>query len=521
VAQAVGAGSGAGSSPAGPSRSGDAGRGDGKGLAKGTLGLWGNTVIGLASTAPAYGLAATLGYLGVGEKAPAMFIVAFIPMVLTAIAYQQLNRAVPDCGTTFTWGTKAFGPFVGWMGGWGVAVSAIIVLANVAEIAAIYTLRVVGLDGLADSQWGRMVFAVAFIAVMTYVSYRGILLSERMQNVLVAWQFIFLVVLAVWALVLVYSGQAGPQAVLPQASWFVPTGVGFREAVAAIVLCIFLYWGWDACLAVNEESKDPDRIPGRAATIATVILVVTFTVVATAIQAYSGFGTTGIGLNNPDNADDVLTVLGAPLGGSVLAALLMVTVAVSAAASTQSTILPTARGTLAMAVYGALPPSFGQVHPRFKTPGFSTLVMGATATGFYVLLSLISTNALADSIASLGLAVAFYYGITSFACVWFFRSVLRRSAADLWLKGVFPFLGGLFMLVIFGYSVVDMARPDYGDTVIGGMGGVFVLGVGMIALGVPLMLLCAIRFRAFFRGETLNADTEVLVPDTAPPKAGL
>ncbi len=492
----------------------------GKGLATGTLGLWGNTVIGLASTAPAYSMAATLGYLGVQEKAPAMFIVAFIPMVLTAIAYQQLNKAVPDCGTTFTWATKAFGPLVGWMGGWGVAVSAIIVLANVAEIAGIYTLRVVGLGGVADDQWGRMAFGVVFILVMTYVSFRGILLSERMQNVLVGWQFVFLAVLAVWALVLVYGGGAGPQAITPELGWFIPTGVSFSDAVAAIVLCIFLYWGWDACLAVNEESKDPDRIPGRAATLATIILVVTYTLVATAIQAYSGFGDTGIGLNNPENADDVLTVLGEPLGGPVLAALLMITIAVSAAASTQSTILPTARGTLAMAVYGALPERFGEVHPRFKTPGFSTAVMGATAIVFYVVLSLVSTNALADSIASLGLAVAFYYGITSFACVWFFRRSLRESAAHLWLRGILPFLGGVFMLVIFGYSVVDMTSTDYGYTVIGGVGGVFVLGVGMLALGVPLMLLCAAYLKPFFRGETLDASTEVLVPDTGEPPAG-
>jgi amino acid transporter len=80
-----------------------------------------------------------------------MFILAFIPMLLVAIAYRDLNRAAPDCGTTFTWGTKAFGPIVGWLGGWGLAVSAIIVLANVAEIAAIYTLRFFGLDDLAEN----------------------------------------------------------------------------------------------------------------------------------------------------------------------------------------------------------------------------------------------------------------------------------------------------------------------------------------------------------------------------------
>ncbi|HLL61603.1 MAG TPA: hypothetical protein VK401_01045 [Propionibacteriaceae bacterium] len=96
----------------------------GKGLQSGALGLWGNVTIGLASTAPAYSLAATLGYvvLTVGDRAPAMFLLAFVPMLLVAVAYRELNRAMPDCGTTFTWGTKALGPWVGWMGGWGVAV---------------------------------------------------------------------------------------------------------------------------------------------------------------------------------------------------------------------------------------------------------------------------------------------------------------------------------------------------------------------------------------------------------------
>jgi amino acid transporter len=91
----------------------------GKGLQSGALGLWGNVTIGLASTAPAYSLAATLGYvvLTVGDRAPAMFLLAFVPMLLVAVAYRELNRAMPDCGTTFTWGTKALGPWVGWMGG--------------------------------------------------------------------------------------------------------------------------------------------------------------------------------------------------------------------------------------------------------------------------------------------------------------------------------------------------------------------------------------------------------------------
>ena len=91
----------------------------GKGLQAGALGLVGNVVIGLAAVAPAYSLAATLGYvvLAVGEKAPSMFVLAFIPMLLVAFAYKELSQDTPDCGTTFTWGVKAFGPWVGWIGG--------------------------------------------------------------------------------------------------------------------------------------------------------------------------------------------------------------------------------------------------------------------------------------------------------------------------------------------------------------------------------------------------------------------
>jgi len=87
----------------------------GKGLNTSALGIVGSTVISLASTAPLYSLAATLGWviLEVGEQAPVAFIAACIPMVFAALAYQELNREMPDCGTTFVWGTKAFGPIVG------------------------------------------------------------------------------------------------------------------------------------------------------------------------------------------------------------------------------------------------------------------------------------------------------------------------------------------------------------------------------------------------------------------------
>lgn len=131
---------------------------DSKGLKGGALGLVSSIVVGMASTAPAYSLAASLGLVvaagGVllaGVKAPAILLLAFIPMYLIAVAYQELNKAEPDCGTTFTWASRAFGPLVGWMGGWGIIAADVIVMANLAQIAGSYSFTFVG--GLGWGAW--------------------------------------------------------------------------------------------------------------------------------------------------------------------------------------------------------------------------------------------------------------------------------------------------------------------------------------------------------------------------------
>jgi amino acid transporter len=488
-----------------------------KGLQAGALGLVGNIVIGLAAVAPAYSLAATLGLVvgNVQEKAPAMFVLAFIPMLLVAFAYKELSEDTPDCGTTFTWGTKAFGPWIGWIGGWGLAVSGIIVLANVAEVAAIYLFKFLGQDQLADSLTAKVLLGSFFIIAMTAVSARGVVVSERIQNVLIAIQFGVLIIVSIIALLRVYAGNAGAQAITPSLSWLWPGGLDASSIAAAIILCIFIYWGWDACLAVGEETKNPGKTPGIAAVVTTLILVCTYVLVAYAVQSFAGFGDVGIGLNNAMNTNDVLTVLGKPVAGTVVASLLLLTVSVSALSSTQTTILPTARGTLSMAIYEALPKRFASVHPKYLTPAFGTMVMGFSALGFYLLLTFVSENALADSVASLGLAVAFYYGITAYACVWYFHRTLFQSVRNLFFRGIFPLLGALAMTWAFLHSAADMIKPDYGYTAFGPIGGVFVLGVGMLVLGIPLMLACfAFGTKRFFRGETLNASTEVKVPDT-------
>src|SRR5579862_3522445 len=121
-----------------------------KGLKSGALGLISSVVMGVASTAPAYSLAATLGFIVavVGLGAPIVAILAFIPIFLTSIGYSELNKADPDCGTTFTWASRAFGPRTGWAGGWGIVVADVLVMASLAQVAGQYLFQLFGAHGI-------------------------------------------------------------------------------------------------------------------------------------------------------------------------------------------------------------------------------------------------------------------------------------------------------------------------------------------------------------------------------------
>lgn len=489
-----------------------------KGLKGGALGLFSSTVIGLASTAPAYSLAATLGVIVgiVAFQSPIVIILAFVPMFLIAYGYKELNQADPDCGTTFTWASRAFGPRTGWLGGWGIVAADIIVMANLAQIAGAYGFQLVGADGLAQDTFWVTVVGVVWIAVMTLICYIGIEISANLQKVLLTIEIVVLFLLAVTALVKVYGGTAPSVSSEISWSWFNPAKIGSLDDLTKSILAgVFIYWGWDTAVSVNEETVDRDRTPGRAAVISTVILLLVYLMVTISAQAFAGVGDRGIGLANPDNSGDVLSSLGSEVFGTggwgeAATKLLILMVLTSAAASTQTTILPTARTTLSMAAFKAIPDRFARIHPRFLTPTWSTVGMGLASIAFYVMLTRVSENVLADSIGSVGLMIAFYYGLTGFACVWYYRRVLTRSRRDLWTKGIMPGLGGVLLLYFFVNACVVYSAADYGSTSWTlpfpphwQLGGVFVTGIGALLLGAVLMLVYRVIRPPFFRKETI------------------
>jgi amino acid transporter len=502
-----------------------------KGLKGGALGLISSTVIATASVAPAYSIAATLGFvvLAVGLKAPAVAVLAFVPMILTSIGYSELNKADPDCGTTFTWATRAFSPGVGWAGGWAIVVADVLVMASLAQVAGQYIFLLFNARGIGTnpaSGW-VLLLGIIWIAVMTYICYRGIEVSANFQKALLGIEIVMLLVLSVTALVRVGTGHHPAESLHPTFAWLNPFGLPFGAFAGGVVLMVFIYWGWDTALSINEETKDPAKTPGRAAILSTLILLVTYALVIFAAQSFSGIGTKGIGLANPNNASDVLSILGTAVFGTgavgnVLSHLLILMVLSSAAASTQTTILPTARTTLSMATYKALPRSFATMHRRHLTPTVSTLVMGGISIVLYAGMNFISHgNVIADAVTSCGIFIATYYGLTGFACAWYYRKNLRTSARNLWMQGILPAAGGLILWFLGGWSLwldYDVATEnDYTMWTVPGIhwqiGGVFVIVFISALIGFIFFIALRIAQPDFFKGRTLTRATPTLVPD--------
>jgi amino acid transporter len=472
-----------------------------KGLKKGAIGFVSSVVIGVASTAPGYSLAASLGFVvaaGVGLQSPAILWLAFLPMLGIACAYYYMNRDDPDCGTSFTWTTKAMGPTMGWFAGWAIIVADIIVMANLAQIAGLYSFLLVGWDSAASSTVAVTAVGVVWIAVMTAICYIGIELSARTQVFLLGAELVTLAAFAVVALVRVYIGDF-PDSIDPSMSWLNPFQIDSTSAlIDGVLVAVFIYWGWDSAVAVNEETEDPTEAPGRSAVVSTLILLGIYLIVAVAAQAVHG----------PEFLEhhkaDVLSKAGADVFGSPVDKLLIIAVLTSAAASTQTTILPTARTSLSMAAVRALPRVFERVHPRYQTPDVSTIVMGAVSVVWYVGLTLASEDILSDSIKALGLMIAFYYGLTGFVCAIYYRHELFSSVKAFLAAGLLPFLGGATLTYVFVRSVSDLAQPGGRDIL--GVGPPLAIAIAFALVGVVFLIAQRRASPEFFRRR----------PETAP-----
>jgi amino acid transporter len=486
-----------------------------KGLKKGAIGFLDGLSIGLDSTAPAYSLAAVIGsiVIVVGVQAPGVLLLSFVPMFFIAAAFFYMNKAVQDCGTSFAWVTRAMGPWWGWLAGWAICTTGILVVGSLADVASFYMFDLVGLDGLRDSRLAVVALSVLLIVVMTTICVIGTEVSARLQRVLVFFQVGALALLVVVALVEWATGSLPAQAIDPKLSWLSPFSDEYSNLLSGMLLAVFIYWGWESALNLSEETEDAATAPGVAGIASTLILLATYVLVGMTVIAVAGAKEVKQFGDNPGILGSIAHDVLGPFAFIVTLAII-----VSGLASAQTTIIPSSRTSLSMAHSGALPRKFANIHPRFKTPDFSTIVVGIIATAWYVGGSIASASFLADSLSALSLAIAFYYLLTGIACVIYWRHYLLRSVKNFLFIGVAPLLGALGLGYLLVESAIRLANP--GDSSTGtsvlGVGMPLVIAIGFALIGIVLMLSWwAFGDRGFFRRPGLEAVPPTIADGTA------
>ncbi|HZT95535.1 MAG TPA: APC family permease [Chloroflexota bacterium] len=468
-------------------------RAAGEQLRAGALNLMDGTVIGVASTAPAYSLTATLSLLVViGLWAPSSMIIAFLPMLGVAVGFYWLNRRIQDCGTSYAWIARALHPTLGFFTGWVIVAADVIVMISLAAVAATSTLTLLGLDS--SNKVLQLIVGVLWVAILTAIVIRGIRLSAKMQWALLAAEYVVVMGFSLWAIINVYATHPKGSHVFAW-NWLLPWQApgGGPAVLSAVLAGVFIYWGWDTAANVNEETEDASVVPGLATVYSTFVLLVIYVFATSAVVMYLPEGKIA-------GSSDGLTLMAQTLAGNNRLWYLMVLAIVSSAASsTQTTILPTARVTFSMARDRIIPKAFAWVHPQYLTPWFSTLIMGLVSIIAYVV-SLYASGgigqAITNAILAIGLQIAFYYGLTGIAATWYYRRLLLRSISNFIFAGIFPLAGGLGFFYIFYEAAKTLTVAQ------------FWTGIGAMLIGIPLLIWSMIHNPQFYRRKP-----EVAGPD--------
>ena len=419
-------------------------------LRQNTLSLGDAVILALASSAPAQTMAVALPALVAACNYAGLLPIActFIPMIGIAIGYQRLNRWDQSAGATYTWASKALHPYLGFVSGWMILMYYTLGTTSMTVPAGTYTLQLVA-PALANSKLAAVFVGAIWNVAVTVLLLAGIDIAARFQKALAIFEYsvlFFFVILGMRALAL---GHADSEVT---SAWFTLRGAGgSKEFMAGTLIAVFMYSGWDAAIYVNEETKEKQTNPGRAAISSVVILLFVYCLITFACQAI---------VSKPvlqNSAGNSLAVIAGRLMPGPGAAVLSLVVLLGTIACLQMAVVSSSRLGFAMAQDRVMPAFFKIVHPGTGSPWAVTLFMGGINLIFLCLSAFEArgTREVLSNIAgALGIISSLYYALTAIAAVWQSRAILLSNAGNFVFGCLWPALGALFLLGVVVESVL-------------------------------------------------------------------
>src|SRR5258708_13941048 len=247
------------------------------------IGVVQDTVIGMASSAPAATSGLTLALLAAATAygAAATLILTAIPILVIANAYRKLNTWNANCSASFEWVGRVINPYLGYLTGW--LMLAYYIIGGVAVRGPRGPSVLKGFGASTSSQWPNLAITSAVILVMLVIAVVGIRLTARTQIGLAVVEYTILVGLAIAGFIFVAGHHPGT--VHLSWAWLKPTGIGGSGSLAnGVLISAFVIAGWDGTMYVNEEVKHRRTNPGRAAMWAAGLLAVLSTLVQVGLQ---------------------------------------------------------------------------------------------------------------------------------------------------------------------------------------------------------------------------------------------
>lgn len=435
------------------------------GLRAGALGLLHTLVIGVAGTAPAYTISATMASLvgAAGMLAPASLLLCGLVMFGITFAYVRLNRMEPNAGAVYSWVSRIFGETVGYSAGWSLLFASALFMVSATLPAAEATLQLAA-PALAGDAFAVTAVAIVWLLAVSAVLVRGVEIAGTLQALMTAVEFVLLGVIAI-AVLRAPAPAAGGVGAMFAVGAFTPASFS-----AGALIALYFYWGWDIALSVNEETRKPARNPGVGAILAMLVLMAVFigyavltlrTLPLAEIRAAGGNLLFAL-------ADRVMP---RPWGTLAILALMLSTLG-----SLQTSILQFSRTLYAKARDGVAHPRWVRLHPRWHTPAAATLLN----TGLGIVLLLLSlfyadaNAALEASISAMSVQAAYYFGLAGFACAWRFRrtpTLPGRVFLVAWPAASAALLWGAALLSLAGLDRVTLAFA------VGGIAGGFAVAL--------------------------------------------
>ncbi|MEU3841389.1 APC family permease [Streptomyces sp. NPDC028635] len=461
----------------------------GRGLQAGALGMLDTVVMAVAGSAPAYSLAATTAVLvaAVGPAGPAALLYCAIPMLGIALAFSRLGRLDANAGAGYSWVGRTLHPFLGFLSGWALVVSATLFMVAGSLPAGSLTLALFD-PGLADDTAPATLVGAGWFLLMLGVVLGGARLTARAQLLMSGVELAILALFAVLAL-----GRFGH---VPTFDWSC-FGLGHFDGVSGFasgaLVAAFSYWGWDVTSNLSEETRNSRRTAGPAGLIGLGVVFVlfeVFTVLANTLLTPEQIAAHGA---------DVPAALGEVIWPGWGGKLLTVAVMLSTVATLETTLIQVTRSLFAMGRDRTMPAALGLVHRRWNTPWVAITVVGAVALALFVASTALGTvgEILADAIRAIGLQISVYYGLAGVAVVVAYRRTLLSSPGAFLLNGLWPLLGAVFMFWVFAESLAELS------------GAAVAIGLGGLAAGLVPMLRYWRRGSEYYRPAKLDASRTV------------